>query len=155
MADMSKEWKSALNSIGSQYAASASVPSVDIGTVMSELAAEARRMIDMSSLPGGVKDAISNGISSNVLGPNDGVLSISAVRPSLIDAGSVDLARSYHDGWAVANKKAFYKGEYKGKNVVIHFATTPGFSGHPGVPFLRMAADIVMARHSEVTITVS
>lgn len=155
MADMSKEWKSALKSISDQFVASAGVPSVGIGTVMSELTAEAKRMIDMSSFPQGVKNAISNGISSNILGANDGVVSVSAIKPSLIDAGSVDLARSYHDGWAVTNKKAFYKGKYKGKNVVIHFATTPGFSGHPGVPFLRMAADVVMARYPEVTITVS
>lgn len=154
MADISKEWRSALNSLASQ-AASAGIPSVNIGTVMADLENTARKMIDGSSFPGGVKNAIKNGISSAVLSETDGILTVSAVRPSLIDAGSVNLARSYHEGWAVTNPRAFYKGTYNGKSIVIHFASTPGFSGHPGVPFLRMAASTVMAKYPDVYITVS
>lgn len=155
MADMSKEWKSALKSIGSQYAASASVPSVDIGTVLSELWWSVEAAIDTSSFPGGVKSAIKNGISVTTLSESDGVLSISAVKPSLIGAGSVDLARSYHEGWSVRNRNAYYRGEYKGKNVFIRFATTPGFSGHAGLQFLKIAADVVMSEYPGVIITVS
>lgn len=151
MADISKEWQNALNNLKGQ----AGIPSVNIGTVMAELESAARRMIDGSSFPGGVKNAIKNGISSVVLSETDGVLTVSAVRPSLIDAGSVNLARSYHEGWAVTNPRAFYKGTYNGKNIVIHFASTPGFSGHPGFSFLKAAAGIVMAKYPDVYITVS
>lgn len=155
MAGLNSKWEKALDNIAKQGNSISGATTVNIGVVMAELATVTRQMIDMAPFPGGVKNAIKNGISSVVLNETTGMLTVSAIRPSIINAGSVNLARSYHDGWAVTNPRAYYKGIYNGENVFIRFAETPGFSGHSGSPFLDMAARRIMAKYPGVHISVS
>lgn len=127
----------------------------EVSALVHELAADLRRNILSSDMPGGVKNALTNSISVSV-GATGGVVSVSAMRPSIYAPvglyGSVDLAIIYDSRKRIKSSAIYYNND---TGDFIPIGRIEGFARPYSTNYLANTAGGFMAKHPDCIVTVS
>lgn len=146
------DWAAIINKEANKLVDAASI---DVSVLIAELANMLRSNISGADMPGGVKSALTSSISSAVTGQNTGVVSVSAMRPSIYAPlglyGSVDLALVYDQRKQVKNAPYFNRET----GVFYMLGDKPGMVRAYNNNYLQKTAEAFMAKHPECIVTVS
>lgn len=146
------DWAAIINKEADKALAAASP---DVSVLVAELDSMLRTNINGADMPGGVKSALTNSVSSVVTGQNTGVVSVSAMRPSIYAPfglyGSVDLALVYDKRKQVKNAPYFNRET----GVFYMLGDKPGMVRAYNNNYLQETAEAFMAKHPECVVTVS
>lgn len=147
-----KDWAAIINREANKTLATASI---DVSVLVAELANMLRSNINGADMPGGAKSALIGSISAVVTGQKTGVVSVSAMRPSIYAEfglyGSVDLALIFDKRKQVKNAPYFNRET----GVFYMLGDKPSMVRAYNNNYLQKTAEAFMAKHPECVVTVS
>ena len=127
----------------------------NISVLVAELASILKVNINGADMPGGAKSALINSVTSVATSQKTGVVSVSAMRPSIYAEfglyGSVDLALIFDQRKKVKNA-AYYN---KGTGVFYRLGDKPNMVRPYNNNYLQKTAKAFMAKYPECIVTVS
>lgn len=147
-----RDWAAIINKEADKAITTASI---DVSVLVAELANMLRSNINGADMPGGAKSALIGSISAVVTGQKTGVVSVTAMRPSIYAEfglyGSVDLALIFDKRKQVKNAP-YYNRE---TGAFYMLGDKPGMVRSYNNNYLQKTAEAFMAKHPECVVTVS